>query len=319
MATKRQLLAGATATGILATGILAYVLVGGGAGSGGLHIDTSIDASASLTLPTDWRLGYSRTGTVNYTRDATRSREFLANVQPYTTDATDTGWPQELTQVNRMPTNVGGACSGAPWTCTTATMDSTSADPAGGTTASSITMGGGNVEADAFGYSNSAALDLRMWVKCSSGTLDASNVLTAGGIGSWSINCATVGGSWALLHADHAAVTEAEAWKSDGSGGVKMRLSGADATIWHATATEKVSWHNSTIPTTDATGTTVGTSVWTVDNSSGVYWATSGVTKVETLSEYSGTCWSYSGTTIKLTGAAGCEGTWYALTLDWTY
>jgi hypothetical protein len=89
--------------------------------------------------------------------------------------------------------------------------------------------------------------------------------------------------------------------------------------IWHTTATEKASWHNSTIPTTDATGSTVGTAAWTVDNTTGAFWATSGVTKVETLSEYSGTCWNYSGTTIKLTGSAGCEATWYALSLTWSY
>ncbi len=314
MATKRQLLAGATATGILATGLLAVLLTGG---HGRLHLDTSLDASNSTTLPTDWRSGYTRTGVIYYTQDATTSAGFAANVVPYTADATDTGWPVELTQINRMPTNVSGACSGAPWVCSTATMDSTTADPAGGTTASTITMGGGSLDATAFGYGNSKALDLRMWAKCSTGTLDASNI---GGAGHWTVNCTTVGGSWALLHSAHTAVTEVQAWESTGSGGVLMRLSGADVAIWHTTATEKVSWQNSTIPTTDATGTTVGTAAWTVDNASGAYWAATGVTKTETLSEYSGApCWVYSGTTIKLTGAAGCEATWYALGLKWSY
>lgn len=315
MATRRQLLAGATATGILATGILAVVLTGGG-GSGSIHIDTSIDASSSTTPPTDWRSGYTRTGTIAYTQSATTSKLFAANVLPYTVDATDTGWPVELTQTNRIPTNVSGACSGAPWVCSTATMDSTTVDPAGGATASTITMGGGSLDATAFGYTNSTALDLRMWAKCSSGTLDASNI---GGTGHWTVNCTTVGGSWALLHSGHAAVTEAQAWQSKADGKVRLRLSGTDVAIWHTTATEKASWHNSTIPTTDATGSTVGTAAWTVDNSTGAYWAASGVTKVETLSEYSGTCWSYSAPTIKLTGSAGCEATWYALSLTWSY
>ena len=315
---KRNLLAGAVATGILATGILAYMLATGGV-TGGSRIDTSLDASTRLSPPTDWRRGYTRTGTVCYTRDATRTRCFAADVLPYTTDVTDVGWPVELTQNNRFPVNVSGACSGVPWVCSTATMNSTTADPAGGTTASAITMGGGSTTATAFGYGNSASLDLRMWVKCSSGTLDASNVLVAGGIGHWTVNCTTVGGNWALLHATHAAGTEGEPWLSDGSGGVIMRLSGADAFIWHITATEKVSWQNSTIPTTDATGTTVGTAAWAIDNATGSYWAASGVTKTETLSEYSGTCWNYSAPTISLTGSAGCEGTWYALTLVWSY
>ncbi len=316
---KRNLLAGAVATGILATGVLAYVLAGGP--PGGNHLDTSLDASTRLAPQTDWRIGYSRTGVICYTQDSTglTSLCFAANVLPYTEDATDVGWPVEITQVNRLPYNVSASCDGTPFDCSTATMDSTSADPAGGATASTITMGGGSLDATAFGYGNSKSLDLRVWVKCSSGTLDASNILTAGGIGHWSVNCTTVGGVWALLHATHSAVTESEAWKSDGSGGVRMRLSGADATIWHMTATEKASWQNSTIPTSDATGTTVGTAAWINKDSTGSYWQASGVTKTETISQYSGTCWNYSAPVISLTGSAGCEATWYALTLTWSY
>jgi hypothetical protein len=314
--TKRNVLAAVTATGIVATGVIA-VLVGGGQ-PGGTHFDTSIDASTNTTPPTDWHIKYARTGTICYSQDATAttSKCFASNVLPYTTDATDVGWPVELTQNNRFPTNVSGACGGAPWVCSTATMDSTTADPAGGTTASTITMGGGSLDATAFGYSNSTALDLRMWTKCALGTLDASHI---SGAGHWTVDCTVVANTWALLHSGHAAVTEVQAWTSDGSGGVRLRLSGTDAAIWHTTATEKASWQNSTIPTTDATGSVVGTAAWTVDNSTGAYWATSGVTKVETLSQYSGTCWNYSGTTISLTGSAGCEATWYALSLTWSY
>ncbi len=299
-------------------GTFAAITGGGGTGSG-VRVDTKMDASDNLVPPYDFRKGYTRTGAIAYTQSATTTKLFAANVLPYTTDATDVGWPLELTQNNRFPTNVSGACSGAPWVCSTATMDSTTVDPAGGTTASTITMGGGSLDATAFGYTADTAVDLRMWVKCSSGTLDASHVNAAGGIGSWQVNCTTVGGNWALLHASHAAVTQSEAWKSDAGGFLTMRLSGANASIWHTTATEKVSWHNSTIPTSDATGTTVGTAAWSVDNSTGAFWAASGVTKVETLSEYSGTCWSVSGNTIRLSGASGCEATWYALTLTWGY
>ncbi len=317
MATRRNIIATAiTATAVVA-GALLYTLAGGGGTAP--HVDTHLDASDNLVPPYDWRKSYARTGVVYYTQSATTTKSFAANVIPYTVDATDTGWVIEPALNNRLPTNVSGACSSAPWDCSTATMDSTSADPAGGTTASTITMGGGSLDATAFGYTNSTAVDLRVWVKCSSGTLDASNVLAAGGIGSWQIACGTVGGSWALLHSTHAAVTESEAWTSDSGGGIRMRLSGADATIWHATATEEISYQNSTIATTDATGSSVGAGLWPTSNETGAFWAASGVTKVETLSEYSGTCWDYTGTTIKLSGSTTCKATWYALTLDWTY
>lgn len=308
---------GVIATGVTATAVIAVAIIAFGGGGTAPHVDTSLDASDNAAPTYDWRKGYTRTGEICYTQDATTTKCFAADVLPYTTDATDTGWPVELTQVNRVPTNVSGACSGAPWVCSTATMDSTTTDPAGGTTASTITMGGGSLDATAFGYSNAASLDLRLWAKCSTGTLAIAH---QGDVGAWSVNCTTVAGAWSLLSAEHAAVTETTPFKSDSSGGLVLRLSGADTAIWHATATEKVSWQNSTIPTTDATGTTVGTAAWTVDNSSGAYWAASGVTKTETLSEYSGSpCWVYSGTTITLTGAAGCEATWYALGLKWSY
>ncbi len=317
MATKRQLLAGATATGILATGLIAVLLTGG---TGRIHIDTSLDASTSTTPPTDWRRGYARTGAICYSQDATdtTSKCFAANALPYTTDATDVGWAMELTQNNRFPVNTGSACSGAPWTCSTATMDSTSVAPDGTATASTVTFGGGTITASATGFTAATALDFRFWAKCAgTGTLDATHV---GGTGHWTIDATAMGTGWRLLYPARAEVTEAAAMTSTGAGAFVLRLSGVDCTFWQPTATEKTSYHHSTIPTTDATGTTVGTSSWPVDNSSGAYWATSGVTKTETVTEYGGTdCWSYSGTTIKLSGSAGCEGTWYALGLKWSY
>lgn len=303
-----------TATAAIAAAIIVTLAGGGGSAS---HVDTRMDASDNLVPPYDFRKSYARTGTINYTRDATRSREFVADVLPYTTDTTDTGWPVEITQNNRFPTNVSGACSSAPWDCSTATMTSDATDPTGGTTASAITMGGGSLDATAFGYTNSTALDLRLWAKCSTSTL---TIAHEGSTGSWTVNCTTVGGDWALLIPAHAAVTEGVAFESDGSGFLRMRLSGTDAEIWHITATEKTSYHHSTIPTSDATGSTVGTASWPVDNSTGAFWAVSGVTKTETNVEYGGTdCWNYSAPTISLTGSAGCEGTWYGLTLVWSY
>jgi hypothetical protein len=320
-ATTKGVIAAATATGIVAAGIVAILTAGGGSSP---RFDTSLDASSNAVPPIDWRAGYTRTGTICYSQDATgtTSECFAANVLPHTTDATDVGWPIEPAQTNRIPINQGGACGGAPWVCSTATMDSTTVAPDGTATASTITMGGGSVDATAFGYTNSTALDLRMYVKCSSGTLDASNI---GGAGHWTVNCATVGGTWRLLESSaDSAVTEVQAWQSKGDGKVRLRLSGADAAIWQITATEALGYARSTrylgtVPTSDATGSTVGATAWTVDNSTGAYWAASGVTKTETGTIHNGTCWSYTAPTITLSGASTCHGIRYALGLSWSY
>lgn len=317
---RRRWRAAAGASLIVAVGIVAAVITTMGGGSGtapAARLNTSIDASTSTTPPNDWSKGYSRTGTICYAQSATTSKCFAANVLAYTVDATDTGWPIEPSQVNRIPYNVSSTCDGTPFTCTTATMDATSADPAGGTTASTITMGGGSVSLDAVaGHTASTAVDLRMWAKCSSGTLDASNV---GGAGHWTVNCTTVGGSWALLHSTHAAVTEVQAWQTTAASALNVTLSGADVSVWQITATEETSYQNSTIPNATGAAATVGATVWTVSNDTGAYWAASGVTKVETGTVYSGTCWSYSAPTITLSGASTCKATRYALSLTWDY
>ncbi len=316
---KRNLLAGAVATGILATSILAYMLATGGV-TGGSRIDTSLDASTRLSPPTDWRRGYVRAGAICYSQDATdtTSKCFASNVLAYTTDTTDTGWAIEFPQTNRFPYNSSSSCDGTPFVCVTATMDSTSADPTGGTTASSVTFGGGTIDATAFGHTNSTALDLRFWAKCTGGgTLDATHV---GGTGSWSIDATAMGTGWRLMYPARAEVTENTAFESDGSGNLRLQLSGVDCTFWGFTVTEAPSPHHSTIPTTDATGATVAAAVWAVDNSTGAYWASSGVTKTATLTKYFGTCWDYTAATIYLSKAGGgCVATWYALTLKWSY
>jgi hypothetical protein len=316
--TQRGLIAtGTIATGIIAAGIITYMLAGG---SHHPHVNTSIDASTSTTPPNDIKRGYARTGTICYRQSATTSKCFAANELAYAVDATDVGWPIEPAQVNRILYNVSSTCDGTPYTCTTATMDATTADPAGGTTASTITMGGGNASLTATGYTVSTAVDLRLWAKCSSGTLDASNV---GGEGHWTVNCTTVAGAWALLTSSHAAVTEVQAWKSTGAGALNLTLSAADVAVWQPTATEVTAYPRSTrllstIPTA-AAAATVGATAWTVDNSSGAYWAATGVTKVETGTIHNGTCWSYTAPTITLSGASTCHGIRYALSLTWTY
>ncbi len=313
---RKRIVGGIVAATIVAIAIVYGITSGGGAG--GL-IDTSLDASTSTTPPTDWRKGYTRTGAICYSQDAidTTSKCFASNVLAYTTDTTDTGWPIEFPQTNRFPYNSSASCDGTPFVCVTATMDSTSADPTGGTTASSVTFGGGTIDATAFGHTNSAGIDLRFWAKCTGGgTLDATHV---GGAGSWSIDATAMGTGWRLLYPARAEVTENTAFESDGSGNLRFQLSGVDCTFWGFTVTEAPSWHHSTIPTTDATGATVAGAVWIVDNSHGRYWAASGVTKSETLTEYYGTCWDYTGTTISLSKAPGdCVGTWYALSLTWS-
>ncbi len=305
-----------TATAIVVAGVLSSMMGGGGTDP---HVDTRMDASDNLVPPYDFRKSYARTGEICYSQDATdtTSKCFASGVLPYTTDTTDTGWPIEFPQTNRFPYNSSASCSGTPFICATATMDSTSADPAGGTTASSVTFGGGTIDATAFGYTISTALDLRFWAKCAGGgTLDATHV---GGTGHWTIDATAMGTGWRLLYPARAEVTESTAFESDGSGNLRFRLSAVDCTFWGFTATEASSFHHSTIPTTDATGATVAGAVWTVDNSTGAFWATSGVTKTETITEYFGGCWNYTAPTITLSGLSGCVGTWYGLTLTWSY
>lgn len=316
---RRSTIIGAS-VGLVTVAAVGVAIIAGGSDSvifAGMHRNTTLDASSDSSPPGDWGSSYSRTGSICYSQDATATTSacYAANALPVTTDATDTGWPIEKQQINRFPTNQGGACGGAPWVCSTATMDSTSTDPAGGTTASTVTFGGGTIDATAFGYSASTALDLRFWAKCAGGgTLDATHV---GGTGHWTVDATAMGSGWRLLYPARAEVTEAAAFTSDASGFLHMRISGVDCSFWGFTATEQSSWHHSTIPTVDATGSTVGAPVWTVDDSAGSYYAASGCNKVESITTYDGTCWDYTAPTITLTGASTCTATWYALSLTW--
>lgn len=319
MSKRRKLIAaGSVATTVIATAVLATLIVGGGKA---VHHNTSLDASSKTALPGDWRRGYSRTGAICYPQDATGTTAacFAAGTVPYAHDATDMGWAIEPAQTNRFPTNQGGACGGAPWVCATATMDSTAAAPDGGSDAIDVTFGGGTIDATATGYSNSTALDLRLYAKCAGGgTLDASHV---GGTGHWTVDATAMGTGWNLLTPSHSAVTETAGMESDGSGNLRLRLSGVDCAFWGITATEALAYPRSTrligtVPTSDATGSTVGAASWTVDNALGSYWAASGVTKSQTVTAHNGSCWSYSGHTITL---SGCHGIMYALSLTWSY
>jgi len=318
MKTRNKVVAGVVSAAAAVAIVVGIVSGGGGSG----HIGTSLDASTSTTPPRDWAKGYTRTGAICYSQDATGTTSacFASNVLPYTTDATDTGWPIEPAQNNRFPINQGGACGGAPWVCATATMDSTATAPDGGADAIDVTFGGGTIDATATGYSNSTGLDLRFYAKCpGNGTL---TVAHQGGTGSWTVDATAMGSGWNLLYPSAAVVTEGAAMQSDGSGNFRLRLSGVDCAFWGFTATEVTAYPRSTrflgtIPTTDATGSSVGATAWTVDNSSGAYWAASGVDKTETGTIHNGTCWSYTEPTITLSGASTCHGIRYALSLTW--
>lgn len=208
--------------------------------------------------------------------------------------------------VNRVLYSTAVDCTN--WTCSTATTAAYVA-PDGSKTAASITMGGGYIEQTATGYTVSTAVNLAMWAKCSTGTLDASNV---GGAGHWTVDCSAVGGSWALLTPTHPAVLpEVQAWASTGAGAVNLRLSGADAEVWAPTITEEPTT-GAVIPTAAAAVDT-GTIAWTIDNSTGSYWRT-GANVLHTLDTVDGTC-LVTGSTLRLSGAGGseCVGGWSAL------
>lgn len=179
---------------------------------------------------------------------------------PYVHDASGLGVPVDgKDQTNRVLYSTGIDCT--TWTCATSTIAAAVA-PDGSNTAGDITHGGGTVDATATGYANSTALTMRFWANCSSGTFDATHV---GGAGHWTVACATVGGAWTLLTSTHAAVTEVQAWQSDGSGNVRLRFSGADAKVWAPTLTEEAGTGYSVIPT-GASAVSTGDISWSIAN-----------------------------------------------------
>lgn len=225
-------------------------------------------------------------------------------------DATGLAWEVVPSTTQRIPFNVAVDCTN--WTCSTATVAATTA-PDGSSTAADITMGGGNISATATGYGVSAPLQFRMWTKCSSGTLDASNV---GGAGHWTVDCSVIGGAWTLLHPTHAAVApEAQAWQATAGGVVALRLSGADASVWAPTAYEGgTALDRFVIPTPTATAVATGDPVWAIDNDPAVYYG-AGDTVTQLLTQRSGTCLAVSGGNLLMSGASTCSGSWYGLTV----
>jgi hypothetical protein len=182
------------------------------------------------------------------------------------------GWPQEPGRVNRIVYSASIDCS--DWTCdATPTVTTAQVAPDGSATATEITTtDASSITQTATGYSGGASLYLRLWALCSSGTMTISN--TGVGAGSWTVDCATVGGSWALLTSTHSAVSVGAAWTADATGDAELAITsdatGVTASVWLPTLTETAGL--SVIPTAAAAVDT-GTPTWTVDNSSGDYYS----------------------------------------------
>jgi len=225
----------------------------------------------------------------------------------YTVDATGLGWVVEPDAVNRILYSTAPDCTN--WTCATSTIAAAIA-PDGSKTAGAITHSGGTVDAAGTGYTGSATVYPRVWANCSSGTL---TIAHQGGVGSWTVDCTTVGGVWALLTPTHAAVTVGAAWTATAGGAVTMRFSGADASVWAPTVTEEPGTGLAVIPT-GASAVSTGDIAWVIDNTSGNYYK-AGDTVTQLITEISGTCWVVSGTDLLLTGSPGseCAGVWYGL------
>jgi hypothetical protein len=215
-----------------------------------------------------------------------------------------TRWPVEPARTNRLKWSMGASC--ARWTCSTATMANT-VSPAGTNWATAITMGGGYAQTEqASAYTAAAPLYHRVWMKASSGTIDASNV---GGEGHWTIDGTTLGGVWTELYTGHPAVTEIQPWKATGAGAVVYRVSGANVSIWGATLTEVAGL--SVIPTAAAAQSTAAPR-WSVDDIADSYYP-AGSAVTQSLTTLSGTCLAESGTDILLSGSSTCTGYWSEL------
>ena len=252
---------------------------------------------------------WTRTGGQScYPISASTAQCFDATEVPYTVDATGLGWVLPgAGLVNRVLYSTAITC--ANWTCRgTGNATSSQPDPAGGSAASSLTVGGvlNDVYKLASGYSASATVYPRVWLKCSTGTL---RVLNPAGIGEWRVDCAAASaGSWVLVNAAPATgvtLTAAFGSTAGGQSGFHfIALSGTvSVDVWAPTATEGRGVGTEVVPTAAAAVDT-GTAVWIVDNSSGRYWQT-GWTLLESITTVSGTTWAVDGTNLRITGAAG--------------
>lgn len=139
------------------------------------------------------------------------------------------------------------------------------------------------------GYTGSADVFPRLWVRCATGSLLMGT--DGAGTGSWTIDCATVGGVWAELYDGHAAVTEGAQFAADSSGDATLIFT-ADATgvsfqAWLPTLTEV---RGLSVIRTEGAAVSTGTITHLIDNDPAAYYA-GGAGKITIRAEYiSGAC-----------------------------
>ena len=179
----------------------------------------------------------------------------------------DIGWPVEPDRTNRVLDSRD--LSTASWT---GGIDGAAVAPDGSKAAATVSVTDASTLSQvAAGYAGSATLHLRVWAKCSSGTLKFAT--EGGAAGAWDVACATVGGAWTELHSGHAAVTEGAAWVADSTGDATLIVTsdatGVTADLWLPTLTSTAGV--SVIPTAGAAVAT-GSIAWQVDNDPAVYY-----------------------------------------------
>ncbi|MCU0917462.1 MAG: hypothetical protein MUC88_23285 [Planctomycetes bacterium] len=164
------------------------------------------------------------------------------------------------------------------------------------------------------GYTDSASLYLRLWIKCSSGTAKIGAV--GGAYGEWSINCTTVNGVWTEVFTGHPAVTEVAAFRSNVSGSITFAFFGlASPEIWGLTLTQVDG--SSIIIAPAGSVVSTGTVAWAIDNAPAVYYSGDKGKMTVAGNWQSGACVDVAGVTDA--GRFGGDGThWMTWTGDAT-
>jgi hypothetical protein len=221
------------------------------------------------------------------------------------------GWVPEKARINHLQWNEAIDCAGN-WTCSgtaTTTPGKTSPEDSN-PTATEIYSPNATSRVQsvvATGYTASATLYLRLWVRCSSSVLRI-QANSGASDGRWTVDCTAIGGAWTLIHETHAAVTELNQFVASGSGnrGIYLMAHSAAITaqVWQPTLTEVDGL--STIPTAAAAVDT-GSVTWSWANDSGQAWQ-AGDTVTSTIAGEVGACW-YTGATdpVYLSGQPGSE------------
>jgi hypothetical protein len=178
----------------------------------------------------------------------------------------DTAYTDEPSCVQRVLWAAQADC--VRWTCVGATTAESQA-PNETITAYSVTATAGQyIEGSVLATAAPQAVDLRLWGKCSTGTVSITNP-AAGGAGNWSVDCSTLAGSWALLTPGHPAVTETVAFASGTGGAISLRIGEASIDVWMPTITTETGCYSTVFSAGAAIDT--GTRELLVDNTGGQY------------------------------------------------